>query len=398
MKIGIIKEGKVPVDHRVPFTPEQVKTLIAQYPEHNFVVQSSDVRAFKDSEYTDLDIEVVDSVDDCDTIFGVKEVPVSTLLNDKTYFFFSHTAKMQPYNKGLLQAVIDKNITLADYEYLAIDGKRVVAFGRWAGIVGAYNGLRTYGLKYDKFDLKPANQCFDLNEMFGEFANINLGNTRFVVTGGGRVTKGAEEVLVEAGVKKVSYEDYMIKEFDYPVYVQPSSEASNKRIDGSQFDLQDFYNNAELYESNFEQFLSNSDVLIAGAYWNPKAPVRFTEEQLASDNFKIRVIADITCDIKGSIPTTLRPTTVADPVYDIDRLTCSELPAYSDGDTLSVMAVDNLPCELPRDASEDFGTQLLNNVVPHFLGNDAKGVFSGASITNGKGLSDKYSYLSDWIS
>ena len=397
MKIGIVKEEKVPVDHRVPFTPNQVKTLKEQYPKHTFVVQSSNVRAFKDSEYADLGIEVVANVDDCDTIFGVKEVPISSLLNNKTYFFFSHTAKMQPYNKGLLQAVIDKNIILADYEYLALEGKRVVAFGRWAGIVGAYNGLRTYGLKYNRFNLKPANQCFDQNDMYSELDKLNLGNIKIALTGAGRVSKGAEEVLTKAGIKKVSVKDYLTESFNEAVYAQADINNYNKTIDGTDFNRKLFFSNPEKFKSDFPKFLPVTDVLIAGAYWDPNAPVLFTEKDIKKSDFKIRVIADITCDIKGSVPTTIRPSTVADPVYDINRNDCSEIDAYSGDDTISVMAVDNLPCELPRDASEDFGTQLLNNVVPHFLGDDALGVFSGASITNGSGLSEKYAYLKDWL-
>jgi len=397
MKIGIIKEGKVPVDHRVPFTPEQVKSLIVQYPEHHFVVQSSDVRAFKDSEYAELGIEIVESISDCDTIFGVKEVPISTLLNDKTYFFFSHTAKMQPYNKGLLQAVIEKNITLADYEYLAVDGQRVVAFGRWAGIVGAYNGLRTYGLKYNKFNLKPANQCFDRNDMYSELAKLNLGNVKIALTGAGRVSKGAEEVLDKAGIRKVSVDSYLTNAFTEPVYTQIDIQDYNKAIDGSEFDRNLFFSNPEKYEGNFSRFLPQTDLLIAGAYWDPRAPVLFTEDNLKSPDFNVKVIADITCDIKGSVPTTIRPSTVADPIYDINPSDCSELKAFGNKNSISVMAVDNLPCELPRDASNDFGNQLIQNVIPHFLGDDSIGVFRGASITNGKGLSDKYAYLNDWV-
>lgn len=397
MKIGIIKEGKVPVDHRVPFTPQQIKKLTELYPQHSFVVQSSDVRTFKDPEYTDQAVDVVDNIDDCDVIFGVKEVPIPTLLDNKTYFFFSHTTKMQPYNKGLLQAVLEKKITLIDYEGLALNGQRVVAFGRWAGIVGAYNGLLTYGLKYKKYHLKPANQCFDLDEMYTELKKLDLGNIRIALTGGGRVSKGAEEVLSQAGIKKVSVNDYLNTSFNEAIYTQLDIEDYNKTKDGTDFQKELFYTQPELFASDFQKFLPHTDVLIAGAYWDPKAPVLFTEEDLKKDNFNIKVIADITCDIKGSIPTTLRPATIADPIYDIKRSDCSEIEVFTNPDTLSVMAVDNLPCELPRGASQEFGAQLLDNVIPNFFGTDDDEVILNASITNESGLTDKYSYLSNWV-
>lgn len=397
MKVGIIREEKIPVDHRVPFTPNQVKELITQYPDHNFVVQKSEVRAFKDKEYADLDIEVVDSLEDCEVIFGVKEVPISTLLDGKTYFFFSHTTKMQPYNKGLLQSVLKKNNTLIDYEGLALNGQRVVAFGRWAGIVGAYNGLRTFGLKNNKFDLKPANQCFDLDEMYTELDKLNLGSIKIVLTGGGRVSKGAMEVLDKAGIRKVAVSQYLNDSFEEPVYAQLDMEDYHVKLDGSAFETKEFYNQPELYTSAFEPFTKVSDVLIAGAFWDPKAPVLFTEDDLKNNEFNISVIADITCDIKGSIPTTVRPSTVADPIYDICKQDCTECKAFESRDAVSVMAVDNLPCELPRDASHDFGSQLLNNVVPHFFGKDSEGIISGAMITKKGSLTDKYSYLESWI-
>lgn len=398
MKIGIIKEGKIPVDHRVPFTPSHCKALQETYGVE-VVVQPSPIRCYKDEEYTEAGIQLQEDVTDCDLLVGVKEVPLETLIPNKTYFFFSHTIKKQPYNKVLLQAVLKNNIRLIDYECLReFSGKRVVAFGRWAGIVGAYNALITYGKKYDAFNLKPANQCFDLAELHQELGKVKLPAIKIVLTGGGRVSQGAMEILDKAGIQKVSVEDYLSKTFEKAVYCQLESEDYNKQINGDSFVEADFYTKPHLYESNFERFTKVSDVLIAGAYWDPKAPVLFKKEDTQKADFKIKVIADITCDIEGSIPTTVRPSTIADPFYDYNPFTLTEDKAFSSEDNISVMAVDNLPCELPRDASESFGDQLLENVMPNLLGNDETRMIHRGAITTTSGeLNDDYTYLSDYI-
>ena len=398
MKIGIIKEGKIPVDHRVPFTPEQCKQIKAQFPEVEIVVQPSDVRAFSDQEYLDQGIQLQEDLNDCDWLFGVKEVPMDWLIADKTYFFFSHTIKKQPYNRELLKTILSKNIQLVDYECLKnAAGQRVVAFGRWAGIVGAYNAFRTYGLKYKAFDLKPANQCLDRKEMWGEFSKIQLPAVKICLTGGGRVSQGAMEVLDGVRIKKVSPEAYLSEQFEEAVYTQLDSEHYNTHREGKAFDYPHFYQNPTEYDSAFAKYLPETDVLIAGAYWDPKAPVLFTKEDVKKKSFKIRVIADITCDIEGSIPTTIKPTTIADPFFDYCVHTFLEKEPFSSEKHLTVMSVDNLPCELPRDASQSFGEQLIENVLADFLTSGQSPVIDGAMITSGKKLTSNFEYLSDYI-
>lgn len=396
MKIGIIKEGKTPVDHRVPFTPTQAAQIQKEFG-HEVVVQPSNVRAIKDEEYVEAGLKLQEDLTDCDILFGVKEVPKEWLIPGKTYFFFSHTIKMQPYNKTLLQEVMKKKVTLADYECLKNDSdQRVVAFGRWAGIVGGYNAFLTFGLKYKAFELKPAHACFDLNELKEELKKVDLPDLKICLTGGGRVSKGSMEILDALEIRKVSVDEYLNNEFEEPVYTQLDSEEYNRRADGSSFDYAHFYKNPKLYQGNFERFLPHTDMLIAGAYWDPEAPVLFSIEDLKKDDFRIRVVADITCDIQGSVPTTLRPSTIADPHYDIS-LEGKEEVAFSNDDNVSVMAVDNLPCELPRDASEDFGSQLMAAVIPEFSSED-KPIVSGASLTNSEGeLTEGYKYLTDYV-
>lgn len=397
MKVGIIKEGKVPVDHRVPFSPEQCMVIKQKYPHVELVVQTSDIRCFKDEEYEKLGVEIVENVDDCDILFGVKEVPIESLLSNKTYFFFSHTIKKQPYNKGLLQEVLRKKITLVDYECLKSNDQRVVAFGRFAGIVGAYNGVLTYGKKYGLFDLKPAHQCFNMQEMWGEFSKVKLPPIKILLTGGGRVAKGAQEVLYSMKIKNVSMPEFVEDTFDEPVYIQLDSDAYNKRKDGAPFDYKDFYTNPHLYESDFEKYLAHTDLVIAGAFWDPNAPVLFQEKDVASKEFKIRVIADITCDIQGSIPTTLKSTTIDAPFFDVNRSNMKEENAFSSLDNVTVMSIDNLPCELPRDASISFGEQLLNNVTDDLFLNDSSEVILDATIASKGKLLSKYQYLSDYV-
>jgi saccharopine dehydrogenase (NAD+, L-lysine-forming) len=398
MKIGILKEGKIPVDHRVPFTPEQCKEIINNFPDTEIVIQPSSIRCFGDNEYAEASIQLQANLSDCDILMGVKEVPIKNLIADKTYFFFSHTIKKQPYNKGLLQTVLTKNIKLIDYETLKLNnGKRVVAFGRFAGIVGAYNGLLTYGKKFNRFELKPANECFDMKEMWEELKKVNLSSIKLAITGNGRVAQGAIEILNAINLEEVTIDEYLERTFEKAVFTVLDSHDYNKRIDGNTFNFEDFHKKPTEFEGTFRRFLPMTDILIAGAYWDPKAPLLFDKNDVKNNSFKPSVIADITCDIKGSIPTTVRPSTIAHPVYDIDKNSLTELNAYSSKETLSVMAVDNLPCELSRDASHSFGEQLIKNVLPSLLIED-DGLIKRAAITTTEGtLNTPFFYLEDYI-
>lgn len=396
MKIGVIKEGKVPVDHRVALTPEHCKKLVDMG--HEVLVEPSDIRCYSDQEYRDAGITLSNDLLDCEVLFGVKEVPLEKLIPKKTYFFFSHTIKKQPYNKTLLQSILKDKIRLVDYECLKNqDDKRIVAFGRWAGIVGAYNGIRTFGLKEKRFALKPAHECFDLSELHEQLKQANLPNIKICLTGAGRVSSGSIEILEALGVQRVGAEEFMDEEHEYPVYVQLDSLQYNKHLSGEDLGVQHFYDHPEEYQSTFRPYLSVMDLLIAGAYWDPKAPALFTKADAQSNDFNMKVIADITCDIEGSIPTTIRPSTIADPIYDFDLKAWNEAPMYENHDNLTVMAVDNLPCELPRDASKDFGDQLMPAITT-FLNGDASPVVEGGSITNLDGqLTSKFNYLSDYV-
>ena len=398
MKIGIIKERKVPVDKRVPLTPKQAKMLMQRFPDVQVVVETSDIRCFKDEEYHDLGVEVVEDVSGCDVLMGVKEVPVDSLIPEKTYFFFSHTIKEQPYNRELLRSILKKNITLIDYEVLTDkEGVRLVAFGRYAGIVGAYNGLLAYGKRYNHFTLRPAHECFDLEDMKREYAKVKLPAIKIALTGGGRVARGAMEVLDSIGIRKVTPAAFVKEMFHEPVYTQLNSRDYVKAKSGESFKRSEFYANPELYENDFLKYAHEADLLIAGAFWDPAAPVLFTREDILSPEFKIKVVADITCDIEGSVPSTKKPCTIDNPLYDYNPSDDKVEPALKEEGNITVMAVDNLPCELPRNASEDFGQELLDKILPYLIKDDSENVIERATITKGGKLTQHFSYLKDYV-
>jgi saccharopine dehydrogenase (NAD+, L-lysine forming) len=397
IRIGIIKEDKVPKDKRVPLIPAQCRELMTIYPNLEIWVQPSDVRCFHDSEYEAEGIVISDNMADCDILFGVKEVPVKNLIPNKTYFFFSHTIKKQPYNKTLLQEILCKNIQLVDYEVLKdVKGNRIIGFGRYAGIVGAYNAIRGFGLRNGTFELKPAYQCHDRAEVEMELKKVNLGPVKIIITGGGRVAGGAMEILDLLNITKVSPEDFLEQDFQNPVYSQLNAIDYNKPKDGTEENLEDFYAHPEKYKSVFLPFAKRADVLITCHYWDPASPILFSKEEMKHPDFNIQLIADITCDIEGSVPSTLRPSTIVDPFYGYNVKNESFMEAFS-ADAVTVMAVDNLPAELPRDASTGFGRDLIQQVIPALLINDPDEIIKRASIAKDGKLTKYFQYLEDYV-
>ncbi len=397
MKIGIIRERKNPPDKRVIFSPNKCRELLNVYPDLIIKVESSDVRAFKDDEYRNLGIAVVDDVSDCDVLLGVKEVPIENLILNKKYFFFSHTIKKQSYNRDLLNAFLEKNIEMFDHEVLTNSSEnRVVAFGKYAGIVGAYNGIRTYGLKVKSFELPKAEQLKNQQELIDRLNNIELSAIKIVLTGKGRVSNGAKEMLDAMHIKEVGVEDYISKKFDEPVYVQLNVLDYNKRLDGQVLNNNDFYNNPQEYKCNFKRFAEVSDLYISGHFFKEGSPFLFSRENIRSPKFKIKVVADISCDIDGPIACTIKPSTIADPIYGYNPVTEKEDDYTKDG-VIAVMAVDNLPCELPQDASIGFGNMFAEYVMPSFFNNDESGILHRAQMTREGKLTDRFSYLQDYV-
>lgn len=398
MKIGIILEGKNPPDKRVPFTPEQCKLIQETYPQVDLVVQKSTIRAFKDEAYTEAGITLVDNLEDRDVVFGVKEVNIEDLLPNKIFFFFSHTIKEQPYNRDLLAAVIDKNIQLVDYECLTKPtGGRLVGFGRYAGIVGCYNAFLAYGQRTQTFELKAAHLCDDRKEMEAELPKIKLPNNyKIALTGLGRVAGGAIEILSKMGIKQVSPQEYLDQDFTEPVFTQLAVDDYFKKNSGEAFERKEVYNFPERFESDFFKYAAVSDMYIPCHYWDSNGPFIFTKEDMLNPDFKIRTIADISCDIDGPVPSTIRPSTIADPIYQYSIDNDSETTVINDR-VITVMAVDNLPCELPKDASEDFGNELIKNILPSLIGEDSETIIHRASIAKAGDLTENYEYLRGYL-
>lgn len=397
MKFGIIKERKNPPDRRVVFTPSELLKLKELYPQAEIKVESSDIRVFKDEEYAALGFEVTQDVSDCDVLIGVKEVPVDALIPNKKYFFFSHTIKKQAYNRKLLIACLEKNIELIDHETIVdATNHRLIGFGRYAGIVGAYNGFRAFGIKYDLFNLPKAETLPDKAALIERLRRPMLPPIKIVLTGHGKVGMGAKEILDAMKIKQVAPEDFLNKTFDKPVYTQIDVLDYNKRIDGEAASKLDFYENPGEYESDFERFTKVADIFMAGHFYGNGAPVILTREMLNAPDNKIKVIADISCDVNGPIESTLRASTIAEPLYGYYPSEGTEVDINHPG-AIVVMAVDNLPCELPKDASEGFGEMFLTHVIPAFYNGDKDGILQRAKITENGKLTERFQYLQDYV-
>lgn len=397
IKIGVIKEGKTPPDERVPFCPEQVNFINANFPNVKVVVQKSNIRRYKNEEYESLGIELVDSLDDCNVILGIKEVPLNDLIPNKTYFFFSHTIKKQAYNRKLLIELLNKKITMVDYETLVDkNGSRLIGFGRYAGIVGCYNTFYAYGKRTGAFNLKRAYQCFDKAEMLNELAKIKLPNNyKIVMTGGGRVANGIVEILEKLNIEKISASDFLTKTFNKPVFTQLFPEDYNKRIDNQPFTVREFFADASGFESNFMPYAKVADMYMSGHFWAKGSPFIFSRDDAKLPDFKIKVVGDISCDIDGPVACTIRPSNIIDPIYGY--LPSSEIEtSISNPQSITVMAVDNLPCELPKDASKDFGREFIDKILPHLI-NDAEHVIERATICKNGDLTPRFEYLRDYV-
>ncbi len=396
MKIGVLREDKVQHDKRVAFTPEQCLMIENNFPDTEVIVQPSDWRSYKNEEYISKGVKMAEDLSACDILIGIKEVPKERLIAGKKYLFFSHTIKKQPRNKELLQTIIQKNIQLIDYECLTdSDFNRIIGFGHYAGIVGTYNGILGYGRMYKLFDLKPANLCHDKKELKEELKKVNLPNVKIIVTGNGRVANGAIELLGIMGIRRITPYEFTHYAFREPVYVQLHSNNYNETLDGSPWNTEEFYKHPEKFHSTFGKYTQYCDLLIHCSFWDPRAPILFSKKEMRSHDFRISVIADITCDINGSIPSTTKSTTIEDKFYGYNPLTESTGEAFSN-ETITVMSVDNLPCELPRNASEDFGKELIEKVLPALLIEDNEGLIERGSITKNGKLMPHFNYLSDY--
>jgi alanine dehydrogenase len=397
MKIGILKEGKIPADNRVALTPAQCKWLQNNYPQCRVVVQRSPGRCFSDREYSLAGISLADNLNDCSILLGIKEVPPLQVLPGKTYLIFSHTCKKQPHNQKLLRRILAEGCTLIDYECLRHeDGQRIIGFGFFAGIVGAHNGIMAYGRRTGLYRLGRVYQEKDFKSLIHTYFGLKLPNIKIAVTGSGRVAHGILEIMNLLGVIEVEKEEYVAREFEYPVYVQLKGADLYRHKTLGTYVRDHFHQHPGEYECLFPQYTAHTDILMNGVFWDQHVPRLFAEEAIADPSFRIRTIADITDDCNGSVPINLGDQTIEDPVYGVDRRTREKTAPYNEG-SIDVMAVGNLPNELPRDASQYFGEQLIKYILPDLIGGSSQ-VLERATIVKEGHLTKGYDYLQQYAS
>ena len=395
LKIGLIREGKVPADNRVALTPAQCKWMHKNHPEIKVTVQHCETRCFTDKEYEMAGVEIKDNLDDCDILMGIKEVPVEMLIAGKKYLFFSHTKKLQPYNQKLLKAVIEKNITLIDYECLEHeDGKRIIGFGFFAGIVGAHNGMMAYGKRTGLYNLEKVNSSKNLQHLIHTYFGLKLPDIKIAITGSGRVAHGILEIMNLLGIHEVEPDEYLEKEFAYPVYVHLKGADLYAHKKNGNYSRTDFHTNPSNYTCIFDQYIPHTDILMNGIYWEKNIPRLFEMEALHIDNFRIQTIADITDDVNGSVPCNIGDSTIEDPIYGVDKKTFERTKAFLPG-SIDIMAVGNLPNELPRDASRYFGEQLIKFVMKDLVEGNSKIIDKATIVKEGK-LTEHYMYMKEY--
>lgn len=394
-RIGLIKEGKTPADNRVALTPAQCKWIHKNASHVKVIAQSSDVRCFTDREYLSAGVEVKEDVSDCDILLGIKEVPVNQLIAGKTYLFFSHTKKKQPYIQKLMRAILDQEIRLIDYECLEHDdGQRIIGFGFFAGVVGAHNGIMAYGNRSGLYQLERVYKQRSFRELIHTYFGLRLPNVKIVVAGSGRVAHGLLEIMNLMGIHEVEPEDYLIRRFSYPVYTQLKGGDLYVNKTTGKYSRVEFHEHPEAYACKFLPYAAQTDILLNGVYWDNTVPRLFEKEDVKADNFIIQTIADVTDDINGSVPINAGDQTMEDPIYGIDKNTLEKTAPYL-RKSIDIMAVGNLPNELPRDASRYFGEQLIKYVLDDLIKGGST-IIERATMTRNGQLTEPYLYLKEY--
>lgn len=395
LTIGLIREGKIPADNRVALTPAQCKWLHKSSSNLKIVVQSSPHRCFTDKEYRSAGVEIAEDMQQCDVLFGIKEVPIDQLIPDKTYLFFSHTKKAQLHNQKLMQAMVEKNITLIDYECLTHDdGQRIIGFGFFAGVVNTHNGMMAYGNRTGAFQLGRVGDVRDYRQLIHTYFGLKLPKIKIAITGSGRVAHGLLEIMNLLGVNEVEPFDYLHRQYDYPVYVHLKGRDLYERKDDGTYNRDNFHEHPEEYKCSFSPFVKQTDILLNGVYWDKNIPSLFTLDEFRNASFKIQTIADVTNDTGGSIPVNIGDSTIQDPVYGVDKITLQKTAPYLPT-SVDVMAVGNLPNELPRDASRYFGEQLIKFVVEDLVKGGSV-ILDRATMLKKGVLMEEYSYLKEY--
>ena len=404
-KIAIIRESRSD-DRRTPLVPAHIKELLSTFSDLSISVQPSNHRCFSDQEYEEQGAIITEDLSACNLVLGVKEIEPDLLIPLKSYMFFSHTSKIQPDNsaaaqgtpgmdkKELLKEILKKKITLIDYENIRDDlSRRYLGFGRFAGIVGCYNSLNLYLETLGQQPMPRAHELNSYEKLKDNIGKRDFGNARIIITGDGRVARGSLEFLKFANIQKVLPDEYLQYNNSSAIFCNLPTSAYVSNKDGNVFDLQHFINSPEMYISVLDKYMPSTSMLISSHYWDPKSPRLFEKKDIEKYN-NLKVIGDITCDVNGSIPTTSRPSTIIDPYYYIDRTTLQEINQHNQA--LAIMAVDNLPSELPKDSSKEFGDGIVKEVLPYILEKD-DGRIKRATITKNGYFLPSYKYLTNYI-
>ena len=381
--LGIRREDKNKWEKRVPITPEHLREMKNN---HNIesIVQKSPIRVFTDKEYEKKGIKVRDDLNICPVIFGVKEMPLSFFEENKTYVFFSHIIKGQKYNMPMLKEMIDKKCSLIDYEKITDEkGRRLVFFGRYAGLAGMTDTLWAFGQKLDIkgiktpfSDIKQTIKYDNLEKLKKHLLTIaekiekkglNEKITPLVVgfTGYGNVSKGAQEIIDCLPIREIrpsqleEIEDNYENNLVYKVVFKENDIV--EPIDDEEFDLEKYYHNPELFRPIFTKYIPHISILMNCIYWDERYPKLITKKYLKKqyfDEMKLQIVGDISVDVGGAIEFTEKVTSPDQPVF-IYNPNKNSISDGVKGDGIAVMAVDNLPCELPRESSEVFSDSLL---------------------------------------
>jgi alanine dehydrogenase len=393
--IGLLHEGKIPADNRVALTPAQCKWIHKNASDVRVVAQASPDRCYSDKEYRDAGIEVKETVEECDILFGIKEVPAKELLPGKTYLFFSHTKKAQPVNQAMFRTILDRKITLIDYECLEHDdGQRILGFGFFAGVVGAHNGIMAYGQRTGLYELGRVYKQKSFRELIHTYFGLRLPKIKVAVTGSGRVAHGVLEVMNLLEIVEVEPDEFLERNFSYPVFTQLKGSALYVHDQKKTYQREHFHRHPEEYRCKFLPFARTADILMNGIYWDHNMPRLFEWEDMQHPGFSIRTIADITDDREGSIPCNLGDSTLDAPIYGVDPNTRQRTAPYLPGG-VDIMAVGNLPNELPRDASRYFGEQLIKHVLEPLIRGGSVIIERATMVKNGV-LTSHYSYLAEY--
>lgn len=433
MRIGIRREDKNEWEARTPLIPSDVKKLVSNG--IGVYLQPSPIRIFSDQEYLDVGATISEDLSSCSVILAVKEIPIKFIEKGKTYVFFSHTIKGQDYNMPLLQKMMDEKTQLIDYERIVDEkGQRLIFFGRHAGLAGMIDSLWALGKRIDSEGIQnPFSKIKKTVEYRGlDSAKRQIGKIADEITkngipkemrplvcgfsGYGNVSQGAQEIFDILPHKEILPQELLSDQnlFDgskhilYKVVFKESDLVEPKNSE-DKFELQDYYDKPDKYKSKFEQYLPQLTILMNCIYWDTPYPRLITLDYLKkvwteSDNQKVKVIGDISCDIDGAIQCTVKSTDPGNPVYVYNPLDSSVNDGV-EGEGPVIMAVDNLPCELAEEASKSF-SKVLVDFIPELIKADYSDSFEnlklpkalrrGMILYQGKLTSD-YKYLMEYL-